>query len=67
MLLADGVPKQLQKGIREPKTNRLYVRLQSRLLFVVLYEEGQVFSPVVFKVPRKILIHVVLRDRDVQV
>lgn len=41
--------------------------LQAGLLLVVLYEKRKVFGPVVLEVPRQVLIHVVLGDRDVEV
>lgn len=41
--------------------------LQAGLLLVVLYEKRKVFGPVVLEVPRQVLIHVVLGNRDVEV
>lgn len=41
--------------------------LKSGLFFVVLDQKRQVLGPVVLKVPRQVLVHVVLCYRDVQV
>lgn len=41
--------------------------LKSRLFFIVLYEKGQVLGPVVLKVPRQVLVHIVLCHWDVEV
>lgn len=54
--------------LRDPAPpDLLDVRLQAGLLLVVLYEERQVLGPVVLKVPRQVLVHVVLGHRDVEV
>lgn len=41
--------------------------LKSRLLLIVLYQKRQVLGPVVLKVPRQVLVHVVLCYGDVEV
>lgn len=43
------------------------MRLQARLLLVVFDEKGQIFRPVILKVARQVLVHVVFGDRDIQV
>jgi hypothetical protein len=45
----------------------LYVGLQARLFLVVIYEERQVFGPVVLKASRQIHVHTVLSERGVEV
>lgn len=48
-------------------SNSLNMRLQARLLLIVLDQKGQVFGPVVLEVTWEILVHVVFCYRDVQV
>lgn len=43
------------------------MRLQARLFFIVLYQKRQILGPVILKVPRQVLVHVVLCYWDVKV
>lgn len=62
----DGPEVRCGKG-NGTRTHSPDVGLQPRLLLIVLDEEGQALRPVVLEAARQVRVHVVLRERSVQV